>query len=39
MPTHDAEGVEITKVKRKKLAKERDAQRKLHDAYLKSIAN
>jgi len=39
VPTHDVEGIELTKAKRKKLVKERDAQKKLHEAYLKSIAN
>jgi len=38
VPTHDAEGVEISKAKKKKLLKDRDAQKKLHEAYLKSVA-
>ncbi|KNE59999.1 cysteine-tRNA ligase [Allomyces macrogynus ATCC 38327] len=34
VPTHDAKGEELPKARRKKLAKEFDAQRKLHDEYL-----
>ncbi|KAG5459254.1 MAG: hypothetical protein BJ554DRAFT_362 [Olpidium bornovanus] len=34
LPTHDAAGEELPKARRKKLAKELDAQRKLHSEYL-----
>jgi cysteinyl-tRNA synthetase len=37
VPTHDREGVELTKARKKKLGKEWDAQKKLHEMYLKSI--
>jgi len=39
VPTHDAEGAEITKGKRKKLVKDRDGQKKLHEAYLNWMAS
>eukprot|EP00123_Amoebidium_parasiticum_P000603 comp11446_c0_seq1/m.5866 comp11446_c0_seq1/g.5866 ORF comp11446_c0_seq1/g.5866 comp11446_c0_seq1/m.5866 type:complete len:729 (-) comp11446_c0_seq1:361-2547(-) len=38
LPTHDGEGVEIGKSRRKKLEAEQKKQEKLHEAYLKSIA-
>ena len=34
LPTHNAVGEELTKNQRKKLKKEQDKQKKLHDAYL-----
>ncbi|KAF1788090.1 Glutamyl/glutaminyl-tRNA synthetase, class Ib, alpha-bundle domain [Phytophthora cactorum] len=34
VPTHSAAGEELTKNQRKKLKKEQDKQKKLHDAYL-----
>lgn len=34
IPTRDAEGVEITKSRRKKLQKEWEAQKKLHIEFL-----
>uniref|UniRef100_H3GDB7 glutamine--tRNA ligase n=1 Tax=Phytophthora ramorum TaxID=164328 RepID=H3GDB7_PHYRM len=34
LPTHSAAGEELTKNQRKKLKKEQDKQKKLHDAYL-----
>ncbi|GMF26678.1 unnamed protein product [Phytophthora lilii] len=34
LPTHNAAGEELTKNQRKKLKKEQDKQKKLHDAYL-----
>lgn len=37
IPTHDVEGTEIAKSKRKKLDKEYLVQVKLHDEYLKSL--
>ncbi|PVU86083.1 hypothetical protein BB560_006818 [Smittium megazygosporum] len=37
IPTKDSEGQEITKNKKKKLQKEYDNQKKLHEEYLKSI--
>lgn len=37
LPTHDIEGVELVKSKRKKLGKEYDVQIKLHEEYLKSL--
>jgi len=39
IPTYDANGEEISKAKRKKLVKDRDAQKKLHEAYLKWVAS
>jgi glutaminyl-tRNA synthetase len=35
LPTHDAAGVALTKSAMKKLKKDQDKQKKLHDAYLK----
>jgi len=37
IPTHDKEGAEVAKSRRKKLQKEWDAQKKLHLEYLKSL--
>jgi cysteinyl-tRNA synthetase len=37
IPTHDKEGTEIAKSRRKKLQKEWEAQKKLHLEYQKSI--
>ncbi|CAI5720773.1 unnamed protein product [Hyaloperonospora brassicae] len=34
LPTHNAAGAELTKSQRKKLKKEQEKQKKLHDAYL-----
>eukprot|EP00644_Phytophthora_capsici_P016859 jgi/Phyca11/512063/fgenesh2_kg.PHYCAscaffold_121_\ len=34
LPTHNAAGEELTKSQRKKLKKEQDKQKKLHDSYL-----
>ncbi|KAL7752133.1 cysteinyl-tRNA synthetase [Sorochytrium milnesiophthora] len=38
VPTHDKEGAELPKSKRKKLAKDLDRQKKLHGDYLKEVA-
>ncbi|RLN95021.1 hypothetical protein BBJ28_00018451 [Nothophytophthora sp. Chile5] len=38
LPTHTAAGEELTKNQRKKLKKEQDKQKKLHDAYVASNA-
>lgn len=35
LPTHDKDGQEISKAKRKKCVKEWDAQKKLHEEYTK----
>ncbi|CAI5726450.1 unnamed protein product [Peronospora destructor] len=37
LPTHNAVGEELTKNQRKKLKKEQDKQKKLHDAYLADV--
>ncbi|CAH0486624.1 unnamed protein product [Peronospora farinosa] len=37
VPTHNAVGEELTKNQRKKLKKEQDKQKKLHDAYLANV--
>jgi cysteinyl-tRNA synthetase len=37
IPTHDNEGTEVAKSRRKKLQKEWDAQKKLHLEYQKSL--
>lgn len=34
VPTHDAQGQELAKARRKKLVKEQDAQKKLHAEWL-----
>jgi cysteinyl-tRNA synthetase len=39
IPTHDKQGEEIAKSRRKKLQKEWDSQKKLHLEYQKSIQN
>ena len=39
IPTHDKEGQEITKSKRKKLVKDFEAQDKLNKEYMAFIAN
>ncbi|KAJ1961936.1 cysteinyl-tRNA synthetase [Dipsacomyces acuminosporus] len=39
VPTKDIDGAELPKSKLKKLNKERAAQQKLHDEYLKSLSN
>lgn len=39
IPSHDKEGTEIAKSRRKKLQKEWDTQKKLHMEYLKSLEN
>ncbi|KAL8287549.1 hypothetical protein RQP46_003407 [Phenoliferia psychrophenolica] len=36
LPTHDKEGVEVAKSKRKKLEKEQGVQKKLHEEFLKA---
>lgn len=37
LPTHTKDGEEITKSRKKKLQKEWDTQKKLHDEYLKEM--
>jgi len=39
LPTHDQEGNELAKSKKKKLSKLAKAQKKKHDAYLKELAS
>ncbi|KAG0172106.1 hypothetical protein DFQ30_011154 [Apophysomyces sp. BC1015] len=39
MPTHSKDGEELTKSRRKKLQKEWDTQKKLHEEYLKVYGN